>query len=174
MGDSKLGGISTTVSAYESLLLRGYHIDGVAIFRDPYYRNSEYLAQYFTDRGVPFSSIPPPPAKVGSQEEDYNLTEHYYAQIMAEECGNELLTLDAHLNRAHAQRLEDLETMPGRTMNTVWWPFVQHGLVRGPEDVTVIDSARGDFYSVYNSTSAGALGTSSSSLLSQKFDGEDL
>ena len=39
VGDSHLGGISSTVSAYESLLIRGYELDSVLVFREDYYRN---------------------------------------------------------------------------------------------------------------------------------------
>ncbi len=34
--------------------------------------------------------------------------------------------------------------MPQRVLNSVWWPFVQHKGIK-PEQVTVIDSAHGDF-----------------------------
>jgi dethiobiotin synthetase/adenosylmethionine--8-amino-7-oxononanoate aminotransferase len=174
VGDPKLGGISSTISAYESLLLRGYRIDGVAMFRDPYYRNFEYLAQYFMNRSVSFSSVPPPPEKLQSLEENYNSTEKYYSQIVDEERDGEILNLEENLDKAHVLRLEDLESMPRRTLDTVWWPFVQHGSVKGPEDVTVIDSACGDLFSVYNTTSVGNSSEPSTSLLSPKFDGEDL
>jgi dethiobiotin synthetase/adenosylmethionine--8-amino-7-oxononanoate aminotransferase len=39
--------------------------------------------------------------------------------------------------------------MPKRTLDTIWWPFVQHGLAKSEKDVTVIDSAHSDFFSVY-------------------------
>jgi dethiobiotin synthetase/adenosylmethionine--8-amino-7-oxononanoate aminotransferase len=39
IGDSRLGGISSTISSYESLLLRGYSIDAVLLFYDDYYQN---------------------------------------------------------------------------------------------------------------------------------------
>lgn len=39
--------------------------------------------------------------------------------------------------------------MPHRALDSIWWPFVQHGLLKGEQDVNVIDSAQRDFFSVY-------------------------
>ncbi|MCZ6919337.1 MAG: hypothetical protein O7C60_02990, partial [Rickettsia endosymbiont of Ixodes persulcatus] len=49
----ELGGISTTISAYESLLLRGYEIDAVLCFKEDYYENFKYFEKYFElERGI--------------------------------------------------------------------------------------------------------------------------
>lgn len=48
------------------------------------------------------------------------------------------------------------------------WPFVQHGLATKPKDVTVIDSASTDFFSVYHSSQEVA---APKSLLESVFDG---
>jgi bifunctional dethiobiotin synthetase / adenosylmethionine---8-amino-7-oxononanoate aminotransferase len=71
VGDPKLGGISSTISAYESLLLHGYQVDVVAMFCDSYYRNYEYLAQYFAEQRVRFYSVTHPPNKFEDAEENY-------------------------------------------------------------------------------------------------------
>ncbi|KAF8183955.1 pyridoxal phosphate-dependent transferase [Pholiota molesta] len=129
IGDSKLGGISSTISSYESLLLRGYIIDSVVLFHDEYYRNWEYLKPYFADGDV----------------------------------------ID-HLDTCHTQRLQELESMPSRALDSIWWPFVQHGLVQGEKNVNVIDSAHGDFFSVTNKTALNDP-SSTQSVLSPQFDG---
>lgn len=49
VGDGKLGGISSTIAAYESLHLRGYDIDAV-ILVDGGVGNEEALRNYFRDR----------------------------------------------------------------------------------------------------------------------------
>jgi bifunctional dethiobiotin synthetase / adenosylmethionine---8-amino-7-oxononanoate aminotransferase len=169
VGDPKLGGISSTISAYESLLIRGYHVDGVAMFRDPYYQNYEYLAQYFAEQNVPFYSVTHPPNKVENGDENHRITQEYYSQITSESVNSEVMLFDNHLDQVHTERLKDLGSMAKRTIDTVWWPFVQHGLIKGESDVTVIDSASGDFFSVFDPSPAFA----SSSNLSFKFDGED-
>lgn len=59
--------------------------------------------------------------------------------------------------------------MPQRTYDQIWWPFVQHGTIASPKDVTVIDSASSDFFSVYSSNPAST--PPSSSLLHPELDG---
>ncbi|KAJ3998932.1 hypothetical protein F5050DRAFT_1805447 [Lentinula boryana] len=53
-GDAKLGGISTTIAAYEALVLRGYIVDVLVVFNDPSrrlkYGNSDYLGNHLSER----------------------------------------------------------------------------------------------------------------------------
>ena len=167
VGDSKLGGISSTISSYESLVLRGYIVDAILLFRDEYYRNYEYLAPYFAERGVHVTSLDPPPPRQGNVDTDVSTTEAYYARLVSKSLDSEIFRAQRHLDERHARRIEELDSMPRRTLDTIWWPFVQHGLVKSEKDVTVIDSAWGDFFSVYNSSSE----PSSRSLLDPKLDG---
>ncbi|KAG5645824.1 hypothetical protein DXG03_005165 [Asterophora parasitica] len=160
IGDTNLGGISTTIAAYEALTLRGYIIDAVLLFRDAYYRNSEYLTPYFAEKGVWVGALDKPPPKVANVDENFTLTEKYYDRLVRQtkddiNSGSEGSTsiTDAvrHLDERHATRLAELDSMPRRTLDTVWWPFVQHGLITREADVNVIDSAHSDFFSVYKS-----------------------
>lgn len=167
VGDSKLGGISSTISSYESLLLRGYIVDAIFLFRDDYYRNYEYLSPYFAERGVHVTSLDPPPSLRGNVNEDISTTESYYTKLVPKDLDGEIYRALGHLDERHAHRVEELDSMPRRTLNTIWWPFVQHGLIQSEKDVTVIDSAWADFFSVYDSSSA----PSSPSLLAPKLDG---
>jgi dethiobiotin synthetase/adenosylmethionine--8-amino-7-oxononanoate aminotransferase len=68
VGDGKLGGISTTLTALEALEARGYQVPAVAVITDPdeMYGNSEYLASRFLTRKVstrvfPFAPLPRDP-----------------------------------------------------------------------------------------------------------------
>ena len=74
IGDSRLGGISSTIASYEAMLLRGYTVDAILLFRDEYYRNWEYLTPYFAERGVPVMSVDPPPERHSDLSEDASLT----------------------------------------------------------------------------------------------------
>ena len=65
-----LGGISTTIASYESLLLRGYSISAVLCLHQPYYQNHEFLTEYFADRDIPLYTVNAPPEKYGTVEED--------------------------------------------------------------------------------------------------------
>ncbi|KAJ7453686.1 PLP-dependent transferase [Mycena galericulata] len=147
VGDAHLGGISATISAYESLMLRGYIVDAILLFRDDYYRNSEFLTPYFAERGVEVTALDAPPPIPVDATEKYATTERYYERLVSEDS---ILPVLRTLDERHEQRLVELASMPRRSLDAFWWPFVQHGLVKGEKDVTVIDSASSDFFSVYN------------------------
>jgi dethiobiotin synthetase/adenosylmethionine--8-amino-7-oxononanoate aminotransferase len=171
VGDPKLGGISSTIASFEALALRGYTVDAIFVFKDSYYRNYEYLAPYFAERGVHVDSLDAPPPRHNNPDTNFKLTDAFYDQIVPE--GGQaagIFGLVKHLEECHEKRVEDLESMPQRTLDTVWWPFVQHGLHTQPRDVNVIDSAWGDYFTVYN----GHRSTPSpvnTSLLEPQFDG---
>ncbi|GAA6063855.1 hypothetical protein JCM10212_000335 [Sporobolomyces blumeae] len=145
-----LGGISTTLSAYESLLLRGYDVDAVLVFREAYYANHAYFSNWFGERGIHVAVVDPPPEQVPSAQEDAANLERYYSQLEREPLGT---VVDA-MQRTHLDRISTLETAPRRTLDSVWWPFVQHGLVKSESQVMVIDSAHGDVFSVFSSSSS--------------------
>ena len=122
-----LGGISTTLASYESLLLRGYSISAVLCLHQPYYRNHEFLRDYFRERGVGFWTIDAPPDKTGTVEEDAQRLGEWFAQVEGEQAG--VGGVEEWLEREHEERVEKLDGMAERTMSSVWWPFTQHGLV---------------------------------------------
>lgn len=163
VGDSKLGGISSTVSSYESLALRGYTVDVILLFREDYYRNWEYLSGYFADRHVKTVHLPSPPTKLDDLVEDFTSTDAYYRRLLEDGETQEIIS---YLDEQHSNRITELESMPRRTLSSVWWPFVQHGLVKEAGDVTVIDSAYGDFFSVVKPPNKRT-----SNMISQQFDG---
>jgi dethiobiotin synthetase/adenosylmethionine--8-amino-7-oxononanoate aminotransferase len=166
IGDAKLGGISSTISSYESLLLRGYSIDAVLLFRDAYYRNWEYLKPYFGERGIHLAAIDYPPPRIADLEKDLVSTEQYYQTLVPQNGRSDIYEVIDRLDACHTRRIRELDSLPRRTLDTVWWPFVQHGLVKSEKDVTVIDSAASDFFSIYSSHE-----TTQGSLLTPQFDG---
>lgn len=84
-----------------------------------------------------------------------------------------------HLEWHHYERLKSLRSYPKRAAKTFWYPFVQHKNIKGPSDITVVDSAHGDLYTCFSappySSTHDASSTSSSHqklpLLHPKFDG---
>ncbi|WRT66898.1 dethiobiotin synthase [Kwoniella shivajii] len=176
-----LGGISTTISSYESLILRGYSISAVLCLYDSYYRNDDFLEGYFRDRGVGYWSVKPPPEKCGTLEEDATRLGQWYHQV--ENSGNReegggVREASEWLDIEHQKRIKELNSMPDRTLKSVWWPFTQHGLVNKKEDVMVVDSAYGDnFDSFYikplptTATSTEPIPEEEGSLLNSYFDG---
>lgn len=169
IGDSKLGGISSTISSFESLLLRGYIVDAILLFRDEYYRNFEYLTQYFAERGTHVTALDPPPPRIDDPAENFANTEQYYSNLVSDSLQGDIFTAVEHLNACHVQRIQELDSMPRRTLDTIWWPFVQHGLVKNEKDVTVIDSAWSDFFSIYDSSPGKT--SQPTSLLQPQLDG---
>lgn len=171
IGDSRLGGISATISAYESLTLRGYDIDAVLLFRDEYYRNWEYLQSYFGERGLRVGAVAAPPEKNIDPAINFSQTDAYYQELVPSSQESELLDVVKHLDERHAARLEELRSMPRRTTDTIWWPFVQHGLVKDEKDITVIDSAYGDVFSVFKPPTETKATNGTDSFLQPHFDG---
>ena len=147
VGDSKLGGISSTISAYESLYTRGYTIDHILLFHNARYHNHEYLADYFAPLDIGLTVIPPPPPRdqVNTQKDERTLREWYTEIAGSTPIQNLLVSLD----ETHQKRYKELEDLPRRALDTIWYPFVQHKNVQSPKDITVIDSAHGDAFTVY-------------------------
>ncbi|QRV89826.1 aminotransferase class-III protein [Ceratobasidium sp. AG-Ba] len=155
IADSRLGGISSTISAYESLHLRGYDIDLVLCMLDPTsskaYLNHEYLAPWFAEKGIALCSPSPPPIRAPSQAQDQANMDSYYSAISDGE--GEMRRAEQILAELHKRRLKELSSMPHRAERTFWWPFVQHDFIKSPEkDVTTIDSAHNDSFVVHAPT----------------------
>ncbi|KAL1744717.1 pyridoxal phosphate-dependent transferase [Schizophyllum fasciatum] len=166
VGDSKLGGISSTISSFESLHLRGFTVDAILLFREEYYRNWEYLKSYFSERNIPVFALDKPPDLHPDPSENFALTDKYYESITSTKGGDSIFSILDHLDTRHLQRQVDLESMPRRAIDTIWWPFVQHGLISGEKDINVIDSAHRDFFSIHKPVTAA-----NSSSLQPQFDG---
>lgn len=173
VASAELGGISTTISAFESLTLRGYDVDAVLVFREEYYRNFEYFQKWFAEKGVRVGVVERPPGVLSGVEEERESMERYYEGLGA----GELRSVVEGLQVRHRERIEELETAPRRAMDAFWWPFVQHEQVKEERDVMVIDSAHGDFFSVLqppppaNALSPPTRPSSSPSLLQPMLDG---
>lgn len=173
VADWHLGGISTSVSAYESLRLRGYDVAGVAVLKDSYYQNYEYFRKYFEDQNIPFLAIPKPPEK--SSADDQALMEQYYAQAERSEDGLSNTTeFSVALERGEEDRLLQLDNMANEGVKQIWWPFTQHKNLTA-KDITTIDSAYGDYFQTLQPSAAddatGLSGDKSQSLLKATFDG---
>ncbi|XP_043709582.1 bifunctional dethiobiotin synthetase/7,8-diamino-pelargonic acid aminotransferase, mitochondrial isoform X2 [Telopea speciosissima] len=135
VGDGRLGGISGTISAYESLKLRGYDVVAV-IVEDHGLVNEIPLSSYLRNR-VPVLLLPPVP-----QDPSDNLMEWF------DESRSVFCALKDTMLSAHSERLHRLHEMPKKAGDIFWWPFTQHKLV--PEEiVTVIDSRCGEKFAVH-------------------------
>ncbi|OOQ90311.1 onanonoxo-7-onima-8-eninoihtemlysoneda [Penicillium brasilianum] len=150
VADSRLGGISSSISAYESLLLRGYDVQSVLLFRDDYYQNHEYLGEFFRNKSIPLVPLPAPPAKPSqtdarSLEKDEEAMSSYYQRVSQE---SDIMRLIEEMNVKNTKRIERLEEMASRAQDLIWYPFTQHHGMR-PKDITVIDSAHDDYFQTF-------------------------
>ena len=147
MGDSRLGGISSTIAAYESLCIRGYTVDRILLFHDAQYKNHEHLAGHFAPLGIGITVVAPPPPRVEANErKDEQALRQWYTEIAG---GTSIQDLLVSLDETHKKRYKELEDLPKRTLDTIWYPFVQHKNLQ-LKDITVIDSAYGDAFAVYS------------------------
>lgn len=163
IADSRLGGISASISAYESLVLRGYDIQSVLLFRDDYYQNHRYLQDYFQRKNIPLRPVPGPPprpedADAAARDED-NMAGYYEGIARADD----VTSLLDEMGTKHTERLQRLETMADRAHELIWYPFTQHQGMTA-KDIGVIDSAYDDDFQIYSPVRG-------SSQLQSAFDG---
>lgn len=111
-----------------------------------------------------------PPKTNPDLAKNFITTDQYYESITSPDQQYGLTPVVDHLDICHGHRLRELESMPRRTLDTVWWPFVQHKLLPEENDVTVIDSAYGDFFSV-SKRDIIASHSKDQSILGPEFDG---
>ncbi|GER52631.1 adenosylmethionine-8-amino-7-oxononanoateaminotransferase-like protein [Striga asiatica] len=137
VGDGRLGGISGTISAYESLKLRGYDVAAV-IFEDHGLKNELPLLSYFRNR-MPVLVLPPIPKDISDDLMSwFNKSQTIFT------------SLQEIILSAFQERTKRLHAMPGKACDVFWWPFTQHKLI--PEEkVTVIDSRCGENFAVHKS-----------------------
>ncbi|KAH7202374.1 pyridoxal phosphate-dependent transferase [Fusarium oxysporum] len=156
VGDSKLGGISQTISAYESLRMRGHDIESILLFQDMKYENYQYLRDYFARLGgISVDTVPEPPSRLDNEKEDIEQMKEYYASSNVDH------VLEA-LDKRGKERISRLESMSSKASKSIWYPFTQQKLVTA-DTISAIDSAHGDYFQVLNPKTP--------SLLQPAFDG---
>jgi dethiobiotin synthetase/adenosylmethionine--8-amino-7-oxononanoate aminotransferase len=143
VGDSKLGGIATTISAFESLHIRGYDVDSIILLDDPDWGNFEYLEKYFKNHDIATFALPQPPPKHEDPVTDKEQLRSYYADTSN---GRPITALFDHLRDKHYRRVSQLIAMPSHAEQVVWHPFRQHGI---SHNITAIDSAYNDHFQTY-------------------------
>ncbi|KAK0667121.1 hypothetical protein QBC41DRAFT_254887 [Cercophora samala] len=160
IGDAKLGGISSTIAAFESLKLRGYDVELVLLFQDSTYQNHSYLTSYFQENhSIPVHTAPLPPSFAASN--DTSNMQTYYASTTSLPS---LSSIAAHLASLHRTRVAHLQSMPETASNTIWYPFTQHQHLTA-DKITVIDSAKDSHFDTFHPDSQ------TKGLLRPMFDG---
>lgn len=143
VGEGKLGGISTTISAYESLKLRGYSISVIPVIEGNERKLDNYKAiqQYVDVPVVPLTQCDPP-----RQSDDPNLLEIDGNLKVWLESNKEQLDLIYEQVLLHdAAEKKWLKEAKDKALGTIWWPFTQH---RDLSNVEIIDSRYGEYLMV--------------------------
>lgn len=168
VADSDLGGISSTISAFESLHIRGYTIEALLLFENHTFQNHEYLKEYFQKNEVQLFTFPPPPPRLPDAREEFESILGYYSKMSELESVEELLD---HLSRKHKTRIEYLEKMSEDAHAKIWYPFTQHKFISSAT-IMPIDSASGDFFmTVSSKNKASSSLCEDEAILSPAFDG---
>lgn len=153
VADGRLGGVSATLSAYDSLVIRGYDIAAVVGMLPepsagtPALDNLDAIGKYLA-RSCPGGSIPPVialPHLVPGHPDDTQGRADLREWLQAAQ--PQLLDLRSHLHELHEQRVRRLRQMPARAREVFWWPFTQQKNMRDG-DVTVIDARAGESFQV--------------------------
>ncbi|OCK82396.1 PLP-dependent transferase [Lepidopterella palustris CBS 459.81] len=145
VGDHRLGGIAATISAYESLTLRGYDVEAILLFESGQLGNADYLTKYFRFRKVPVFELPKFPDSGDRSEVRLNLL-HYYETVSQSDSISRLII---HLVSRQSRRIKDIEGMASRADSAIWHPFTQHK-DRDKSSILTFDSAYGDFFQAYS------------------------
>jgi dethiobiotin synthetase/adenosylmethionine--8-amino-7-oxononanoate aminotransferase len=164
VGDHRLGGIGTTMSAFESLRLRGYDVHSLVLFKDDRYGNLDYLLQHFRSENIRAIGFDSPPEKQSDPSADEAALRRYYDEAARSEGAESIISF---LDSKHQERIETLRSDAQRAHDRIWYPFTQHQ-GRSAKDIVVIDSAYGDnFDTVQNSP----LGSGQEGILQPALDG---
>jgi dethiobiotin synthetase/adenosylmethionine--8-amino-7-oxononanoate aminotransferase len=149
-----LGGISTTLASYESLLIRGYTVDALVCLEEEYYENHRYFEKWSRERGMSFATMQRPPEVLHSPGEDAEQMHSYYSRAVdgIGHYKSNVTSLIIDLQHIHEQRLKELEEAPAQARSIYWYPFVQHSHLQRDEDIMVIDSAHKDDFIIHRPT----------------------
>ena len=142
VGDARLGGIGATVSAYESLTIRGLDVDSVVLFSNEEFGNAEFLRTRFANDGVSVHTLPAPPPQADNAREDSERMAQYYKSCEEKTHLDVLLDI---LEVKHDRRLNKLSTISSKAHDLIWYPFTQHKN-KDEKSITMIDSAYGDSF----------------------------
>ncbi|KAJ3223384.1 hypothetical protein HK099_001210 [Clydaea vesicula] len=144
IGDSKLGGISTTISSYESLKIRGYDVPILIFFENKKYLNHEIIKQHVSSETTIFLlTTPPKNENLHNNNGNKDLVKYFEDSAKTAEL---ILKKLAALHKARFERLKELNDDGEKK---VWWPFTQHRAFSQGKRAMVIDSAYNDDFTIF-------------------------
>ena len=152
VGDGRLGGISATLSALESLIVRGYDVAGIVMLETDYDNVSairEYASRKLRLRaGTGKALFDNPEICIIALPQLPPLNESLHEWYDTARVAETLDSFDQHLEVSWNEQVKEVEAMRSYGRDLFWWPFTQHGQVQDDTKVTLVDSASGDNYQV--------------------------
>ena len=134
VGDGRLGGISATTAAYESLHARGYDIVAIVMADDDGLANHKAMAKILPSETRVWALPPlPPEGQADAWLED---SKHTFDDLLK------------YITKWHDDRIKTLQSLPDEALTKIWWPFTQHAMVER-DAVTVIDGRYGEDFAIY-------------------------
>ena len=174
VGDGRLGGIGATLSSLESLILRGFDVAAVVIIepndKGPAVLSS--LREYASTRAFAMRAgsgeklfSTPKLSMVGLPPLPTDPNEPLYDWYDSDQVNGTFHRLNQFLQASWEGQVQDLQSMRMDACKVIWWPFTQHGNIdTDPKNqVTVVDSASGDYWSVLMEEEHDSSSSSSSS-----------
>ncbi len=142
IGDSRLGGISTTISSIALLESKGFEIACILLFEGKD-ENDTYLKKYYKNKFPVFSfknmyeNNDNKLEKLSKKELEqwFKINEERFANVFQ------------HLTCYHVTKIEVIEDYIETAKEHIWWPFTQHNYLSEPR---VIDSAYQDYITYVN------------------------
>eukprot|EP01134_Creolimax_fragrantissima_P005964 CFRG5964T1 len=151
VGDPKLGGISSTLSAYESLVIRGYDVVAVAFMDEGVNSNSftEIMKTVYPSHTPMAERNPIPVLRLPSlPPPEVTDLSNWYSDKVNEELFDNLYRALVDFQSA---RVREVSSLAKRGEKVLWWPFTQHqSMGAGGTAITTIDSAHMDDFNTVN------------------------
>jgi len=167
VGDGRLGGISSTLTSLESLIIRGYDVHGIVLIDDEKSNTDdghgsnvsalrEYVSRRFKLRsGAGKQLFPHPEKSIISLPPLPPHPQELYSWFDSEEVLEKTDSIHHHLDNVWSEHFDFLKEMKSSGKDNIWWPFTQHAnhanTANGCSDndkITLIDGAAGDKFSV--------------------------
>lgn len=159
IGDGRPGGISSTITALESLRSRGYTIHAIVFIDQSNSRkftNATVIESILNNiyQNVPGDSLSKSEWSIGKKPKVFSLTPtpknkntllHSWFQEN-EKVFNDLFD---HINLEILNEMDTYEDMIERGYKNIWWPFVQNSKI-SIDDVSFVDSAYKHHLKIYS------------------------
>ncbi len=140
VGDSKLGGITSTLCAFESLRLRGYRVSAIVMISKPgtdLYGNIPYLQEHLKKTFANSSTQIPGVYSLSPLPQ--GLLHDWFL-----ENSNAFQKLFNHIETSTIEEMKGLEQMYNDGINCVWLPFSKQNTSK--QNVAMIESAYGEYF----------------------------